>query len=291
MKKLKIASRKSILALKQTQIVIDKIKEKYSDIEIEIVKVETKGDKNLENKLSQIGSKGLFTEEIERMLIDKSVDMAVHSLKDMPTYLDEKLKIGAYIKRDSHKDIIIFNKNYKKIEDLPKNAKIGTSSTRREQQLKEINPHLEISNIRGNIHTRIKKMIDEKFDAIILAKAGLQRLDMLKNVCYQDLKIVSAVGQGCICVEVCANNEINEILEYLNDEETMNCVNEERSFLSQMGGGCHEPMGAYCYKEDDIYKMVAYYSDGKNSIKKNVTRKSYVGMGKDIAIDIKSTRK
>lgn len=259
---IKIASRKSILALKQTQIVIDKLKEKYKDTAFEVVKIDTTGDKNLDNKLSQIGSKGLFTYEIEQMILDGSVDMAVHSLKDMPTEFEDGLEIGAYLKRQSNKDIIIFNKGYKKMEDLPQNAKIGTSSIRREMQLKNINPNFNICNIRGNIQTRLRKMIEEEFDAIILAKVGIQRLDMLDELAYEELSFVSAVGQGCICVQVREkNNKIKEMLQFLDDEETRTCVENERQFLHSIGGGCHMPVGAYCYKKDDRYFMDGYVSD------------------------------
>lgn len=262
MQTIKIASRKSVLALKQTQIVIDKLKEKYDDINFEIIKVDTTGDTNLENKLSEIGTKGLFTYEIEQMLLNGSCDMAVHSLKDMPTEFGQNLEIGAYLKRECNKDIIVFSKDYKKLQDLPQNAKIGTSSIRREMQLKNINPRFNICNIRGNIHTRLKKMKDENFDAIILAKVGLKRLDMLDNLSYQELDFVSAVGQGCICVEVCTDNKkISDMLKYLNDEQTQICVENERRFLHSIGGSCHTPIGAYCYKEDNSYIMSAYILD------------------------------
>jgi hydroxymethylbilane synthase len=278
MQTIKIASRKSVLALKQTQIVIDKLQEKYKNINFEIVKVDTLGDKNLEHRLSDIGTKGLFTYEIEQMLINGYCDMAVHSLKDMPTEFENNLELGAYLKRQSNKDIIIFSKDYTKIEDLPKNAKIGTSSIRREMQLKNINPNFNICNIRGNIQTRLQKMIDENFDAIILAKVGMQRLNILNNFSYQELDFVSAVGQGCICVQVCKdNNKIRDMLYYLNDKDTQICVENERKFLHSIGGSCHTPIGAYCYKKDNTYIMTAYILDknGKN-IYKSITADSNV---------------
>lgn len=283
---IRIASRKSKLAIRQTQIVIDLIKEKYTDVEFQIIKVETLGDKNLEDKLSKIGTKGLFTFEIENMLLNGSVDMAVHSLKDMPTDFIQDLEIGAYIKRKSHEDIIIFNKDYKKLSDLPNNAKIGTSSLRREAQIRRINQKFNICNIRGNIHTRLKKMVDEDFDAIILAKAGLERLGMLCSVSYQDLPFISAVGQGCICVEVKKNNQkIKEMLEFLNDEETMACVKSERDFLKTMGGGCHIPMGAYCEKVRDKYKISAFVSsdDGKKYISDEIVSETTDNIGNILA--------
>ena len=262
MKIIKVASRKSMLALKQTQIVVDMLKKIYPNIKFEIVTIDTLGDKNLNNKLSQIGSKGLFTQEIEDMLIKGEVSMAVHSLKDIPTQLNENLQISAYIKRDTNKDIMIFAKNCSNIYDLPQNAKIGTSSIRREVQLKKISPNFEICNIRGNIQTRLKKMKEENFDAIVLAKAGLKRLDMLKDLNYQELPFISASGQGCICVETTSDNkEIISMLEKINDKTTMECVIQEREFLDYIGGGCHSPAGAYCTKKDDIYKIIGFKSD------------------------------
>lgn len=259
MQTVKIASRKSILALAQTGIVIDMLKTKYKDTKFEIITVDTKGDMNLDTKLSEIGSKGLFTFEIEQMLLNKTVDMAVHSLKDMPTQFDDNLEISAYIKRHSHKDIIIFNNGYNSITALPENAKIGTSSIRREIQLKKVNPSFNICSIRGNIHTRLKKMKDENFDAIILAKAGFERLNMLNDIKYQELPFISAVGQGCICVESHKNNtKISDMLVFLNDEKTKNCVIQEREFLRYIGGSCHTPIGAYCSFNKNSYEIEGF---------------------------------
>ena len=245
MQTVRIAGRKSKLALIQTQKVIDLLKQKYKDVNFEIVTVETLGDKNLKEKLSEIGTKGLFTFEIEQMLLNGSVDMAVHSLKDMPTDFIRDLKIGAYIKRESNKDVIVFNKDYKSVKELPKNAKIGTSSLRRELQIKKLGKDFEVANIRGNIHTRLKRMREENFDAIILAKVALTRLNLQDELVFEELPFISAAGQGCICVQVKKDNKkIEKMLEFLNDVETQKCVTAEREFLHTIGGGCHTPVGA-----------------------------------------------
>ena len=233
MQTVRIAGRKSKLALIQTQRVIDLLKQKYKDVNFEIVTVETLGDKNLKEKLSEIGTKGLFTFEIEQMLLNGSVDMAVHSLKDMPTDFIRDLKIGAYIKRESNKDVIVFNKDYKSVKELPKNAKIGTSSLRRELQIKKLGKDFEVANIRGNIHTRLKRMKEENFDAIILAKVALTRLNLQDELVFEELPFISAAGQGCICVQVKKDNKkIEKMLEFLNDEETQSCVMAEREFFA-----------------------------------------------------------
>lgn len=286
MESIKIASRKSILAIAQTDIVINLLKDVYPDLNFEIVTIDTKGDKNLDTQLSQIGSKGLFTFEIEQLLLDNSVDMAVHSLKDMPTEFERGLSIGAYIKRHSPKDIIIFSKNYKDIQDLPPNAKIGTSSLRRQAQLKRINEHFEVCSIRGNIHTRLKKMKEQNFDAIILAKAGLERLDMLKDVCYQELDFIPASAQGCICVQINSKNEyIKSMLESINDEDTKSCVCAERDFLHSLGGSCQTPIGAYCEKIDDLYYLEGFVSnlDAKEFIYDKISLKNADMIGKTLS--------
>lgn len=286
MQTVKIAGRKSKLAVIQTQSVIDLLKQKYKDVNFEIVKVETLGDKNLKEKLSEIGTKGLFTFEIEQMLLNGSVDMAVHSLKDMPTDFIQDLKIGAYIKRDSNKDVIVFNKDYKSVKDLPTNAKIGTSSLRREVQIKKIGKDFEVANIRGNIHTRLQKMKEENFDAIILAKSALTRLNLQNKLLFEELPFVSAAGQGCICVQVKKDNDkIEKMLDFLNDVETQNCVMAEREFLHTIGGGCHTPVGAYCQKVGQFYHIDAFVSslDGKRYLSCEMKSKDSSNLGKKSA--------
>ena len=286
MQTVRIAGQKSKLALVQSQKVIDLLKQKYKDVNFEIVTVETLGDKNLKEKLSEIGTKGLFTFEIEQMLITGSVDMAVHSLKDMPTDFIRDLKIGAYIKRESNKDVIVFNKDYKSVKDLPKNAKIGTSSLRREVQIKKLGKDFEVANIRGNIHTRLKRMKEENFDAIILAKVALTRLNLQDELVFEELPFISAAGQGCICVQVKKDNKkIEKMLEFLNDVETQKCVTAEREFLHTIGGGCHTPVGAYCQKIGQIYRIDAFVSslDGKKYLSCEIKSKNTENLGKQTA--------
>lgn len=253
MKTLRLGTRGSQLAVWQAKHVALQIKEKFPHINVEIYTVRTKGDKILDVALSKIGDKGLFTKEIERELLAGNIDMAVHSMKDMPSVLEKDLVIGAVLKRENPQDVLVSAKRYR-FNDLPKGAVIGTSSLRRTAQLKAARPDINVADIRGNVETRIKKMIENDLDAIIVAYAGIKRL-MLETYISDYLPyevMLPAVGQGAIAVECRRDDEdILEIADKINHENTMAEVMAERAFLRTLEGGCQVPVGAIALVEGE----------------------------------------
>ncbi|HZJ85467.1 MAG TPA: hydroxymethylbilane synthase [Syntrophomonadaceae bacterium] len=248
MKKLKIGTRGSNLALWQAQYVATQIK-LHTDIEVEIIIIKTKGDKILDVALSKIGDKGLFTKEIEIKLLEKEIDLAVHSMKDLPSVLTDGLMIGAVLEREDPRDVFISKDNLT-IENLPLGAKIGTSSLRRIAQVKAFRSDIVTVDIRGNVETRIRKMQEEKLDGIILAFAGVKRLNLehLITQIIDDNIILPAVGQGAIAVEVRQNDlETLEILASINHQATALATTAERAFLRELEGGCQVPIAAYSF--------------------------------------------
>lgn len=245
-KKVIIGTRGSELALWQTDFVRISLEKSFPEIEIEIKIIKTTGDKMLDIALSKIGDKGLFTKQIENALLNKEIDLAVHSLKDLQTVQPEGLIIGAVSKRELPNDVLI-SKKYASIDELPKNAKVATGSLRRKSQLLNYRPDLEIFEIRGNVPTRLKKFEESDLDAMILAFAGVHRLKLDEHI-SQIIPfeiMLPAVGQGAMAVEIREEDfELKEILKVLNDEETRACVTAERAFLRSLEGGCQVPIGA-----------------------------------------------
>ncbi|MCP3901454.1 MAG: hydroxymethylbilane synthase [Desulfobacteraceae bacterium] len=273
-KKFKIGTRASKLALWQANWVQAQLNKYFPDIEIEIIKITTKGDKILDRPLALVGGKGLFVKEIEKALIDKDIDIAVHSMKDMPGILPEGLIIGAIPERENPYDVLVSRDNIK-LSDLPLKAKIGTSSLRRSSQLKNFRPDLEISSIRGNLETRIKKLNAGEFDAIILAAAGIKRLGMenLITEYIDEDAMIPAVGQGALCIETRENDpDIEPVISKLNHEKTATCVKGERAFLNQIEGSCHIPVGCFAKFVDQniVLTGIVASEDGKKIIKKSV---------------------
>ena len=246
-----VGTRQSTLAITQTSWVIERLKELSSklnlEIDFEIRKIVTRGDQILNVTLSQVGGKSLFTKELEEGMLTGDIDLAVHSLKDMPFDLPKGLLIGAVPEREDPRDALI-SKSYNSIEELPRGAKVGTSSPRRASQLMHIRPDLRICAIRGNIDSRIRKFESEGFDAIILAAAGLRRIGMMDQIAalLPPDTFVPAVGQGALAVECRADDHfLLKLLRYFQHEPTALAVTAERSFLGSLGGGCHVPLGAY----------------------------------------------
>lgn len=270
MKKIRVGTRSSELALTQTLIVVNEIKKYKPDIEFEIVKISTKGDSVLNVPLSEIGGKGLFVKEIEDALINNEIDMAVHSMKDMPYEVPNDLKLLPVYRREDPRDVFI-SMNEKFI-DLRENARIGTSSLRRSVQLKNLRPDIEIVPIRGNIQTRIKKLRELNLDGIVLAASGIKRLgleDMIKDYFPVDL-IVPAPCQGILAAEIRRDfeEEFFEIYPMLLDAKTFFESSAERKIMKRFGGNCKIPLGIYSeYKrngnDDLITVRVSYYKDGK----------------------------
>jgi hydroxymethylbilane synthase len=247
---LRIGSRGSQLALWQANHVAGLLRERGHQVEIEIIK--TTGDKITDVSLAKVGTKGMFTKEIEEALADRRVDLAVHSLKDVPTELAPAFDLAAILKREDPRDAFVSVK-YATIEDLPQRARVGTSSLRRQCQLKALRRDLEIIPLRGNVDTRLKKLETGEYEAIILAAAGVHRLGLDKHVRYRIPPEIMcpAVGQGALALETRRDDEsTREMLRFLDDAATRMEVECERALLGRLGGGCQVPIGAYAVSED-----------------------------------------
>ncbi|MDP5272696.1 hydroxymethylbilane synthase [Chengkuizengella axinellae] len=290
-----VGSRQSQLALTQTNHVIDalnKICQTHNiKAQFEVKKIVTKGDKILDVTLSKVGGKGLFVKEIEQAMLDKEIDIAVHSMKDMPSELPEGLTIGAVSKREDVRDCIV-TRDHTPLSELPKGAVIGTSSLRRASQIKNFRSDFEIKFIRGNIGTRINKLNEGEYDAIVLATAGLNRVgwqDKITEFLSTDL-CIPAVGQGALGIE-CRNDDefILKLLSYYNDDKTAKTVRAERAFLATLDGSCQIPVAAYAILEnveqnDDILLNGLVGSpDGQNVIKDKIVGRDPEQLGVQLA--------
>ncbi|HEY9063042.1 MAG TPA: hydroxymethylbilane synthase [Pseudobacteroides sp.] len=257
----RVGTRKSELAIAQTNWVIDRIKEKFPQLEFELVGIITKGDVILDRSLDKIGGKGLFINELEKALLDNDIDIAVHSMKDMPAELPEKLVIGAIPKREDPRDALVSLEGTD-LSRLDKGSVVGTGSIRREVQILGLRPDLKIKPIRGNVPTRISKLKEHQFDAIVLAMAGLKRLGLegIASYSFSFEEMVPAVGQGALGIEVRKDDELLELIRAINHIDSEICVNAERAFLKRLNGSCSTPLGAYACMSDGgikIYGMLA----------------------------------
>lgn len=274
-KVVKVGTRDSILAMWQTQFVVDELKKVTDQYEFEIISLKTKGDKILDVALAKIGDKGLFTKELEVGLLEGEIDFAVHSMKDMPTALPEGLQISSMLKRHNPADAFVSDK-YNSFMELPEGAKVGTSSLRRRAQLLHARPDLDIHDLRGNVQTRMRKMRDENFDGIILAAAGLERLEMFDEI-KEELSYdicLPAVSQGVIGVETRENDEeIINLVQLVNDKQAEICVKAERALLRSLEGGCQIPIGAYAELNEDTVVLEGMVGslDGKTIIRESIT--------------------
>ncbi|CFX92577.1 Tetrapyrrole biosynthesis, hydroxymethylbilane synthase [Syntrophomonas zehnderi OL-4] len=244
MQVLRLGTRGSKLAIWQAEYVARQISARMPELNIEIVIIKTKGDKILDVPLAQIGDKGLFTREIENELLANRIDLAVHSMKDLPSVLGEGLALGAVLKREIPQDVLISPQGYT-LQTLPQGAVIGTSSLRRIAQLKALRPDLELVNMRGNVETRIRKMHEEQLDGIILAFAGVKRLGFVDSISQiiPVEQILPAVGQGAVAVEIRRDDvPVRSILESINDTECWLETSAERAFLAELEGGCQVPI-------------------------------------------------
>ncbi|MDO4555419.1 MAG: hydroxymethylbilane synthase, partial [Lachnospiraceae bacterium] len=270
MKTLKIGTRKSLLALIQTDIVKKKIEEAFPELSVEIVKIDTKGDQLLDRSLASFGGKGVFTKELEEQLLNGDIDIAVHSAKDMPNEFPKGLGIGAILDRADPRDVFATTTGIA-LKDLRPGAVVGTSSLRRELQIKAINPRVTIKVLRGNVQTRLRKLKEGQYDGIILAAAGLERLgyesDGEVHYDYMDTdEFLPAAGQGILAVES-RNGDWQEVLAALHSEQGACMLMAERAFLKKIGGSCNAPAAAYSYLEDGKMKMEAFFAkDGKHRV-------------------------
>lgn len=288
MRKIRIGSRASQLALVQAEIIIKMLKENYPQYEYEIVKIKTIGDKILDKTLDKIGGKGLFVKEIQTALINNEIDLAVHSMKDMPAESPEELTLGAITKREDPRDVLIIKDNIS-LEALPKGAVIGTSSLRRKAQLLSIRKDLQMKDIRGNVGTRLSKLDTDGLDAIILAAAGLKRLGYKDDhFYYLDIDVFTpAVGQGALGCEMRKDDEeLYKMLQSINDKETYHCVMGERMVLRLLEGGCHIPIGAYGRKVGDQLLLTAMVAspDGETILRHTETGdfEAYIDIGRQL---------
>ena len=275
--KLVVGTRGSNLALVQTNWVVDQLKKENPEVEFEVKIIKTKGDLIKDLPLDKIGDKGLFVKEIEKSLLDGEIDMAVHSMKDMPSYLPEGLKFAHSPKREDPRDALIFKEGYKSLDDLPQGARIGTGSKRRKYQLLKHRPDLEIVPIRGNIETRIKKIETEKLDGVVLAASGLRRAGLDDKIDYYiptDI-MLPAPAQGILALEIREDDkETEKIIDSIKDDITKIQIDAERGFLIGVNGSCHIPMGAYCEIEGEKITLTGLYGDGEG---KKIVVQSQVG--------------
>ena len=256
-KKLVIASRESMLAMWQAEHIKGRLKALYPDCEVEILGMTTRGDQILDRTLSKIGGKGLFIKELEQALQDGRADLAVHSIKDVPMELPEGFALAAIGERASPFDAFVSNQ-YARLEEMPKGAIVGTSSLRREAQLRAKFPHLTIHPLRGNVQTRLSKLDNGDYDAVILAAAGLQRLGLGGRIreILSPADSLPAAGQGALGIEIAARRtDLADILRPLNHEETAACVTAERALARALGGSCQVPLAAYCVMEDGLLTL------------------------------------
>ncbi|MDL0420329.1 hydroxymethylbilane synthase [Caldibacillus thermoamylovorans] len=285
MRKIIVGSRRSKLAMTQTNWVIDQLKKIGAPFTFDLKEIVTKGDEILNVTLSKVGGKGLFVKEIEQAMLNKEIDIAVHSMKDMPAVLPDGLVIGTIPEREDPRDVLISKEN-RSLRNLPAGAIVGTSSLRRKAQILNIRPDLEIKWIRGNIDTRLKKLETEEYDAIILAAAGLSRMGWQAEVVSEYLEpsdCIPAVGQGALAIECRKDDE--EILQWLaklNCPKTNRAVQAERAFLNKIGGSCQVPVGGYAVinAEDDVVLNAFVASgNGKTIFKETVVGKDAVAVG------------
>ena len=256
-KKLVIASRESMLAMWQAEHIKGRLKALYPDCEVEILGMTTCGDQILDRTLSKIGGKGLFIKELEQALQDGRADLAVHSIKDVPMELPEGFALAAIGERASPFDAFVSNQ-YARLEEMPEGAIVGTSSLRREAQLRAKFPHLTIQPLRGNVQTRLSKLDNGDYDAVILAAAGLQRLGLDGRIreILSPADSLPAAGQGALGIEIAARRtDLADILRPLNHEETAACVTAERALARALGGSCQVPLAAYCVMEDGLLTL------------------------------------
>lgn len=263
MNKLVIATRGSALALWQANHIKDCLEAEHTGLTVELLKIKTKGDKITDVPLAKVGGKGLFVKEIEEALLDGRAHLAVHSMKDVPTELPEGLEVGIIPEREAPTDTLLSVK-YEGLKGLPQGAKVGTSSLRRQSQLATLRPDLEITWLRGNLDTRLRKLMDGEYDAIILATAGLNRLGLTapQMEILGPPDFLPAVAQGALGIEYHKDNaEVIEMLQFLDHQPTKYQVMAERGFLTGLEGGCQVPIAAWSVIEGDTVRLTGFVAD------------------------------
>ena len=288
-----IGSRGSELALWQANFVKKELEKKNKNVSVEIKIIKTTGDKILDVALSKIGDRSLFTKELEVELLNKKIDLAVHSLKDLQTVIPKGLKLSAVTKRHNVNDVLIARKKGTTIFNLPENAKVATGSLRRRCQLLHIRPDLNIVELRGNVPSRIKKFLESDWDAIILARAGVERLKLNKyisSIIKTDV-MLPAVGQGALGIETRTDNKIvNEIVKSIHHENTYKAVLAERALLKTLEGGCQVPIGAFAEIKQNGLSLDALVGslDGSITFRKKIrgSKNNPEKLGKKLANEL-----
>ncbi|WP_272699260.1 hydroxymethylbilane synthase [Desulfovibrio sp. Fe33] len=274
MKKLTIATRGSALALWQANHIKDLLEAEHPGLSVDLLKIKTKGDKILDVPLAKVGGKGLFVKEIEEALLDGRAQLAVHSMKDVPTELPDGLEVGIIPEREEATDSLLSVK-YDGLKGLPEGAKVGTSSLRRQSQLCALRPDLKIETLRGNLDTRLNKLLNGDYDAIVLATAGLKRLNMSapKQEILSPPEFLPAVAQGALGIEFRSDDaEVRSMLAFLDHAPTRHQVLAERGFLTGLDGGCQVPIAAWSVIEGDTLRLTGYVAevDGSTPIRRMV---------------------
>ncbi|WP_455216942.1 hydroxymethylbilane synthase [Kaarinaea lacus] len=291
-KVVRIATRKSPLALWQAEFVRDSLKALHPDIEVELVKMVTQGDKILDTPLAKVGGKGLFVKELEVGMLEGEADIAVHSMKDVPVEFPDGLHLAVICEREDPRDAFVSN-TYEKIEDLPKGARVGTSSLRRMCQIRNWRPDLQIMDLRGNVNTRLRKLDEGEYDAIILACAGLKRLgfdDRIRTHLDPGFSL-PAIGQGAVGIECRSNDSfINDLIAPLNHPATRTRVLAERAMNNRLEGGCQVPIGGYAELDGDtlLIRGLVGRPDGSEMIRGEIAGRAEEAefLGKTLAEDL-----
>jgi hydroxymethylbilane synthase len=284
-----IATRASNLALWQAYHIRDRIEEAFPHIKVELNKITSKGDKILDKPLALIGGKGHFTKELEDEMLAGNAHLAVHSLKDVPTYIPEGLELCAITERQDQSDVLLSH-TYKSLDDLPEGATVGTTSLRRRMQLLERRPDLKVKELRGNVNTRLRKLKEGQYDAIILAYIGLYRLDLLKDIPFVNKLdfFIPPMGQAALGIEIVSSDKkVREIAMSLNDNHSFVCTKVERDFVSKIGAGCSAPVAVNATTDGIEIKVKAMlgYPDGTSILHEELSAPidNSDSLGKDLA--------
>lgn len=274
-KEIRIGTRASALALWQAEWVKSELEKKYPGMTVSLTKIKTTGDKILDVPLAKVGGKGLFVKEIEEAMLANEIDIAVHSMKDVPTFFPDGLHLSCITEREDVRDALLSTRQVK-FNDLPRGANIGTSSLRRQAQITSLRPDFVIHQLRGNVGTRIQKLKEGKFDAIILAAAGVKRLGLTEHVSeYLSPEFsLPAIGQGALGIECRIDDrELNGMISFFNHADSRTCVMGERALLRRLEGGCQVPIACYGQVQEGKLKLIGLVGsvDGKRIIKDTIT--------------------
>lgn len=274
--KIIVGSRGSKLAITQTNWFLNLLKARFSELEFEIKIIKTKGDQILDKALDKIGDKGLFVTEIENELINGDIDLAVHSMKDMPSELPEGLIFASVPQREDPRDVLILREGISSLDEVPIGGKIATGSKRRKYQLLKLRPDLQIMPIRGNVETRIRKIKDENLDGTILAAAGVKRIGLEDKISqyFEAEEMIPAPAQGVLAIEIKSDRlDLISLVNLIEDKKTQVQVDAERAFLEGVNGSCHMPIGAFGQINDDSLTLLAVLGreDGSNLVRKSLS--------------------